>query len=195
MIKNFISKFKAINHTDRKSLMNNIIWLLMIGTVLIVVSNLISCNNSQTVKKAITEKTNDSLVNQEINYKLEQKLAKILAEIQGVGKVSVLISYESGPETVLAREERKAKSNTDEKDITGSQRRVQEDDNESKIVLSSQGGDGKPLVVRKIAPVIKGVVVAAQGGGEQKIKKDIIEAVVAVTGIPEYRVQVFKKQM
>ena len=56
--------------------------------------------------------------------------------------------------------------------------------------------DGKkvPYVIKEVEPVVEGVVVVAQGGGNDIIKNQIVEAVSVLFHISSYKVKVLKME-
>ncbi len=96
----------------------------------------------------------------------EERLSEILSEIDGAGRVSVMISYVS----------------TMEKDIAF--------DGKNERAVTS-GGD--VMVTREIYPEVKGVIVIADGAGDPSVRQAIKEAVTAVTGAGANRVCVYTR--
>lgn len=132
--------------------------ILIIGIAIIVISSAVSDGEPKSEVEAVQTVTQ--------YYGEEEKLSEILREIDGVGEVSVMISYIS----------------TIEKDIV-------RDGDSGRAVTS--GGD--VVVKREVYPEVKGVVVIAEGADEPKVRKSLKEAVIAVTGVGANRVQVFKR--
>jgi len=195
ILRKYIEKIPGIKQGNKK-IVEFLIIVIVIGVSIILVSNFFApADTNEPQKDALyTSKVQSQKSDSEPNFKLEQRLAKILSEIRGVGRVSVIVTYSSGPESVLAREEKNNQTNTNERDSTGGERKTIQNDIETSYVMADeQSGTKKPVVVRQIASKILGVVVVAEGGDNLTVKSDIISAVEAATGIPEYRVKVFKR--
>lgn len=193
--KKYIEKIPGIKQGNKK-IIEYLVILTVIGIFLIALANFFaSSDTSDSRKKTVYSPTIQSQkTDNEPNFKLEQRLAKILSEIRGVGRVSVMITYSSGPESILAREEKNNQTNTNERDSTGGERKTVQNDTEINYVMADeQSGAKKPVIVRQVASKIMGVIIAAEGGDNSTVKSDIISAVGAATGIPEYRVKVFKR--
>ncbi len=109
----------------------------------------------------------------------EERLAEMLAQIEGAGRVSVMITYESGTEKSLAYETR-----------TSSRESGGERSEDRKAVTSG----GEPMVVKEVYPQVKGVIVAADGADSASVKTAIREAVTASLGVSAHRVCIFKKE-
>lgn len=126
--------------------------------------------------------------------RLENDLATILSKIQGVGRVSVMVTLESGSEIIPAKDESISDKVTNEKDTNGGTRTINEKTTDDKVVFTTaQGGSSKPLIIKEINPEIKGVIVVAEGAEDSKVKLKISQAVQTVLDIPAYRVSVYER--
>ena len=126
--------------------------------------------------------------------KLEADLASILSKIQDAGRVSVMITLESGAEIIPAKDESTSDKVTNEKDTSGGTRIINEKTTDDKIVFTAaQGGNSKPLIIKEINPEVKGVIVVAEGAKDSKVKLKISRAVQTVLDIPAYRVTVYER--
>lgn len=125
---------------------------------------------------------------------LENELSSILGKIQGAGRVSVMITLESGKEIVPAKDESISDKVTNEKDKSGGTRVTDEKTTDDEVVFTTaQGGNSKPLIIKEINPEVKGVIVVAEGAKDSKIKLRISQAVQTVLDIPAYRVTVYER--
>ncbi len=113
----------------------------------------------------------------------EKQLENILSQVEGAGKVHVMITLESCYENVYANSySSKSKNNGDESsdDVT----------EELVVVKNSDGENG--VVIKVYEPVIKGVAVVAQGADNIKVKSAITETVCALFDISSAKVSVTK---
>lgn len=97
----------------------------------------------------------------------EEKLEKVLGQIDGVGRVSVALSVKSGMEYVLARD-----SDLDD----GKER-------QETVILSAGSGVQKVVIENTIYPTYQGALVVCQGGGDPEIRLAVVSAVAALTGL------------
>lgn len=186
---------------NNKKLYNNLLMLLFMGIVLVIVSNFYKDitykdknaaeeSNGFNNQGSVTYKSNDEYFYKE---KLEEELAGILSKIAGVGKVSVMITYESGKELVTQKDKSITDKVTDEKDNAGGTRIINESSvSEKTVMVNQQGGSSEPLIVKEINPQIRGVIVVAEGAWDSKVKRKISQAVQTVLDIPAYRVTVLE---
>ena len=112
-------------------------------------------------------------------HELEQRLETILSSMSGVGKVKVMITFESTSELIIATEN---ESNESENGTSNGSRPA---------TLSGSGGES-PIILTQINPKIRGVVVIAEGASSISVKMDILAATSTVLGVKENCVEVFE---
>lgn len=107
---------------------------------------------------------------------VQDELAHILSRIQGAGKVEVLLTEYKGSETLYQTDTQKASDS------------VREDT----VLVSDSNRTDAGLIRQVNPPVFLGAVVVCQGGDSPKVKLDIVEAVMSVTGLSSDRITVLK---
>lgn len=100
---------------------------------------------------------------------LEDRLARLLSKMEGVGEVYVMITLE----------------NRNAVDIS-----VKNQSGEA--VLKRTGSTEEPVITRELYPVIKGVVIAAQGASDEGIAEKIYYAAKAALDIGGSRIAVIE---
>lgn len=127
------------------------------------------------------------------NYEdnIKHELVNVLGEIQGVGKVSVMIHFESGNEYLPAFNQNNSTKVTEESDSDGGKRITKENDSSTSIVTTNEGGNNTPFIVKEIKPKISGVIVIAEGAENPDVKYRLYEAVKTVFGIEQYKVNIY----
>lgn len=122
---------------------------------------------------------------------LEERLTSILQDVEGVGKVKVMITLKSGYSYVYAKQE---KNNSDrlEDSKAADSRKTQEKNvtEETYILVDGPGGGKEPLVTAQIEPEIKGVVVVCQGGGNPVVAARVTETVTVALNISSTQITV-----
>ncbi|MDR3293015.1 MAG: hypothetical protein LBT20_02800 [Clostridiales bacterium] len=124
---------------------------------------------------------------------LEYRLAAILSEINGAGKVTVMIAYDGSVEYVYAM----SKSVTTNKttDTSGGVERVTENTTETGTpILVNEGGQSKPIVVEEIMPDIKNVMIVAEGANNVTVRMELARATASILGISSNLIEIFTKQ-
>ncbi len=110
---------------------------------------------------------------------LEEKLCKILSQIEGAGKVSVMLTVKSGTERILATDLETSESG-DEADRTA-----------EIVVLSNDDGEEVVLIGQNY-PTFQGALVVCPGGDDPQIQLQITRALSALTGLGAGRITVCK---
>ena len=118
-------------------------------------------NNEQTVSNS----NKDFVTNYVDN--LENKLANVLSKVNGAGNVSVIITVESGMETVLAMK------TTTKEDANG---KIESET--SPIVIN-----GKTVVVKELYPKIVGVLIVADGAKNISVMSKLQQATISLLNI------------
>lgn len=124
----------------------------------------------------------------------EAAIRDVLQKIAGVGAVDVLVTVEATEELVVERNVDQRQQSTNEKDREGGTRQVTDASRNGQVVLYEKKGEQMPLVIKKIRPQIRGVVVVAEGAENLTVKKLIAEAVERGLGVPAHRISVIPRK-
>lgn len=120
---------------------------------------------------------------------LEQRLAKILEQVEGVSRVSVLLSYYSGSLYTYVSDREESWKETLEGDGEGGSRDIQEGSQSEQLVLRrGNQGQEEPVLREEVYPRVKGALVVARGVEDPHRKSRVIEAVQAVLDLPSHKV-------
>lgn len=150
--------------TDKKGLI--IIAAFFIAGIMLILGG---SSNVKAVNK-------ENIGTVELNRQLEQ----ILSQVDGAGKVRVLINYNQSGEKILAYD---LESNTNEKESG------KENNSKSEVVYD---GNKMPVILKEYMPKVEGVIIVAQGGNNENVKKQLIAGTVALLGIDEHKIEVLK---
>ena len=124
----------------------------------------------------------------------EGKLERILGQVEGIGKVKVMITLASSEERMTLQDTDNTESSTDEQDSNGGSRQQEEYILKSENVIISSEGNEYPYVVQVNSPKIEGVAVVAEGADSGKKDSEIIDAVVALFSIEPHKIKVMKME-
>ena len=123
----------------------------------------------------------------------EEKLETLLGQMEGAGKVKVMITESVSRENVVEKDVpytiQMSQNGTDEENGTKNQ---QENREESTVYERDAQGKESPYVKKTLAPQIEGVLVLAQGGDNAVVSANITEAVMALFGIEAHKIKVMK---
>ena len=197
----FSEKLKKIfskNDGNNKKKIENILVFIVIMAITIVAINYIwnGDKKSKNIDKVPEVEENNSAVQVSTNTSYdenEEKLANILSNIKGVGKVKVLLTYSQTSTYVPIYNENLKETNTTESDSTGGSRTVAESDIQKEVIYKEdESGKREPVTQSIISPKMEGAIITAEGADNADVKTSIIQAVEAATGLATHKIQVFK---
>ena len=156
--KSFFSKLK-----DNKKIQYLIIGICFCLIIILLFSSSIISKNTSNQVTSIDEYVNN----------LEKRLVKTLSKVEGVGDVSVVITVESGMETVLANKTITTNSNGNV---------VVE---ESPIIVN-----GKTITVMEKYPEIIGVLIVCEGANNIAVMRKIQQATISLLDINVNQIEI-----
>lgn len=182
-----------VNKLFKNKYMGNILAvLLVIGFILIAIT--ILAPGLLSGKDEVLNEENNTKVNTTVStYEDKQKieLTNILRKIDGVGEVDVMINFESGEEKVAAYDSTNQTTKTEETDTNGGKRVSDQQNDTTKVVMSSESGGNSPVILKTYKPKVIGVVITAEGAESSKVRYDIEKAVSSLYGISVEKVNVY----
>lgn len=122
----------------------------------------------------------------------QQQLQEILQKISGVGKVEVLITYEDAGKMVVEKDDVSSEELISETDSNGGTRTTTVNQKDKKTVCT---GEDMPYVVQELSPKVQGVLVVAQGAGNETVKKQISETIQALFGLEAHKISIMKMEV
>ncbi|RAL26568.1 stage III sporulation protein AG [Thermoflavimicrobium daqui] len=125
--------------------------------------------------------------------KYESQLADVLSKIVGVDDVSVMVNLDSTEEEVVHVETREASQVTNEADPKGGNRTIQQTNNEKKTATYRADDGEQPVVIKRLKPKVRGVLVVARGIENLQVKAAVIEAIQRTLDLPMHRISVLPK--
>lgn len=164
------------------SIMNgkqNLLVLFLAGILLVVLAMPTEKKEESLVEESEETQEKDITEGKENQYeqKMEQRLSRILADVEGVGKNEVMITLQSTSEKVIEKDAEKDDALQRETTVY---RKIRDEED--------------PYVKKEITPKIEGVVVIAEGGDEPIIIQNITEAVQALFDVDTHKIKVMKLQ-
>lgn len=199
--KNFFAKKEG--ESSKKRLENVVVFIVILVITLIVINFIwngdkkVESNDKQTTdaNKKLAQ-TNQNLSNEEVSDSNENdmvmNLEEILSNINGVGKVKVMITYAETSKTIPVYNEESSQEDTEETDSQGGTRKVTQTDTKKEVIYE-ENDNGKNLITQSIvSPTIEGAIITAEGANDPTVKTNIIQAVGAVTGLATHKIQVFQ---
>lgn len=126
------------------------------------------------------DETQPQNVTQTQESTMQEHLQQILSQIEGAGKVEVLLSEAQGSQTLYQ---------TDiQTDLSGEN----ESTDEKTVIVTDSDHNESGLIARKDPPVYLGAVIVCQGADRAEVKLAIVEAVRCATGLGANQISVVK---
>lgn len=142
---------------------NKLRWLIALGLVGILLIGL-----SEWLGKPSEPQDSPTAVSvTQIEQALEQRVTALLSRVDGVGDCYVMVTLEQGTQHVYASDS-----------VSGG---------ESVLTVSTDTGP-VGLLITEIQPIIKGVVVVCDGGGDEAVRERVTSAVATAFNLSSRRV-------
>lgn len=150
--------------------------IVLLGLLLAVIA--IPVEKKQVKSENVSETAATDTEEPDYESRMEQKLEELLGSVDGIGRVRVMLTYEGTGEKRV------------EKD-----RFHTADESREETVYEEDGSRGKsPYVISETNPKVEGVLVIAEGGGNSRIKQEILEAAQALFGIEAHKIKIMKME-
>ena len=191
MLKEKLNKILK-NDGNNKKKTENLVFFLIILVITVIAINTIwkddekNINTINTVNKKLATNVEEKTIQ---SNSLEEKLESILSNINGVGNVDVLITYNETEEIIPIYNKTDKKSFTNEIDSKGGTRTIEETDTIEEVIFQND----EIIIQKTVSPKIEGAIVTATGANNSSVKANIIQAVEAATGLATHKIQVFEK--
>ena len=154
--------------------------LALTGAILLIIALPQKKENEVTkaeeiVREEVAPSGSNSQQESYISYR-ENRLEEVLGQMEGVGKVKVMITVSDTGETVV------------EKDI----RTTIDSETQEETVFVEDNTGSYPYGGKKIMPSIEGIVVVAEGGGNATVAANISNAAMALFPVEAHKIIVVK---
>ncbi|CVI73030.1 hypothetical protein NDGK_02831 [Clostridiales bacterium CHKCI001] len=194
-------KYKGSEEDKKKSLWITIKKMGGEKWILLVLAGILLILAAIPAKKTSSDKTDSkqtqTLTEQDSDYalELEQKLKRILEQMDGVGTAEVMITLKSSEEKVIDKNVEESENSLTEQDKEGGTRISKEVQKKEDTVLIGDSSGGEPYIIKEINPIVEGVVVLADGADSPSIVTEINEAVQALFDISPHKIKVLKRKI
>ena len=111
---------------------------------------------------------------------IEEKLENVLSQLQGAGKVKVMLTISQGEKTVYQYDE--------EIDYGENDQSIRKDT----VIITDADRNEQALVSQMLPPVYLGAVIICQGADQPSVKLAVVEAVSKITGLGADKICVLK---
>lgn len=184
---------------DKKKLRENTVIVIIVGIILIIAGSSFLSGKGKPAKQDINEQSSETVETagsySQGSNETELKMKNILSQVEGAGKVEVMITYLAGKEDVPAYDTKKNENSTDEKDSGGGTRKITQNSYDSTVVFKNgQNGEKNPVILKELEPVVKGVLVVAEGASNPQVREKLVRSVQVLLDVPAHRIQVVERK-
>lgn len=174
-IKEFIARIKKIKHIE-----------IIIGIIAVVLMIVIYAGVSANSKDNGASDAGKTVVYEESDD-WETKLAEILANVEGVGKTEVMITYVSTTEKITANT---TTTNNNTSSSTNGSTNSSTSITQSPVIVTNSG-KSEPYITKEIMPEVKGVIIVAEGADNPVTKLAIMRAAQTALQINAGNIEIF----
>lgn len=161
---------------------------VLIGILLLVIVIPIP-EEKQEEENIVTENTEERKT---ASDSLEMQLKEVLQKVSGVGKVEVLITYKDYGKVIVEKDQTFSEEQVQEQDSSGGTRNTTTSRNEQQTIYDA--GE-EPYVVQEMLPEIEGILVVAQGAGNDSVKNQIQTMIEALFGLDAHKISIMKMEV
>lgn len=199
----FIKKLKdMLESGNTKKIISNLLVVVIICVVILISLSIFypkreAEDMNTTTDSEVSEVSKDTNIPESAySDSMESRLETILSQIDGIGEVQVMITYETSTEVVPASNTTKSEQTTQENDKQGGTRTIkQENTSENIVTVSEKDYRNSPIVIKEIKPIIRGVIVVAEGADNPEVKNNLIEAVTTIFQIKSHKVKIYNRNL
>lgn len=157
--------------------------ILLLGVVLLLWP---SNKEEKQTASGLTPETTESRADEGEEYreKMEQQIESLLSQVEGAGRVRVLLTLKTGPATAYQSDvSRDRRLEGDREDLS---------EEEKTVILSRGSAYDEPAVVSTAYPVFQGALIVAEGGADPSVRLQLSTAVAALLGLGADQITVVK---
>lgn len=195
----------ALKTGEKKLPKESMLIIFLCGILLYVIALPVEGDTKKTQKNStelqVQQETiiNDEAGNTQEAYQqqIQGQLEEFLAQIEGVGRVKVLVYMEASQEYIVEKDTPVEVSVSEGASLEGEQEVVKEENRSEQTVYTvDASGAEVPFITQTKNPKITGVVIAAEGAGQSQVKAQLVRLTMALYGLEANEVDVFvlKKQ-
>lgn len=186
----------------KKPKKDQLVILLLFGVLLVVIAIPAEPKKGkQEEREALQEKegalegAKETLSDDSYERQQEERLKEVLGKVEGVGRVDVMITLHASTQKVVEKDAPSRSQRVEEADSQGGNRTTQENEREETTVYEEgENGTRTPYVIQELEPLVEGVIVIAEGGGNPAVKQNILEAVQALFPVEAHKIKIMKME-
>ena len=169
-------------------------WLILVlaGILILIIALPTDTKEKKQAEEAKENISKENNTMEASKDEIERKLEDILEKIDGAGDVKVMITYQDSGTQVVEKDKNTSENSLEESDSTGGVRSTKEQQLQESTVYEEADAGNTPFVSKELLPKVEGILIVASGGDNQKVKKNISEAVLALCQVEAHRIKIVK---
>lgn len=168
--------WKKIFLPENRKGRSNVLLALLIGILLLAAGRFFSFSKEEAAETPPAAASQKAAADRET----ERRMAEILSKVEGAGEVDVMLTWQQTEEKTIARNESREEN--------GESLRTEQ----NAVLLEDRDGGTEPLILSETAPMVEGVVIAAQGADSPAVAAALNQAAQALLNVPAHKVAVLK---
>lgn len=209
MLKSWWDRFtEELNKQDekKKNRTKTLQWLIIVACIavaMMVISNFVNVREDRISPRdpptdseetaTASAGTREMQTIEDYEDKMAAELSDLLEKVVGLEQVSVQINLQSTEVTVLEKNIVKQKQVTEEHDNQGGKRTVTDTNEDRQVVTVQSKGGEEPIVIKRLKPDVKGIMIVAKGAENLEVKTAVMKAVRAFLDVPPHKIAILPK--
>lgn len=152
-----------------------------LAVMLLLLLSTVSCGGRDSSEADISPRQTEDF--SKLERELEQRLEKLISEIDGAGSVSVMVTIDTSSKRIYDRNEK-----TENSQQSGSDSIYESFGKQTEVVLA--GSSKEPLQIGTVQPQVRGAAVVCSGAGDPVIRERVANTVAKALNIGISRVYV-----
>lgn len=175
-----------------------LVFLSLLGLLLILLSNFYSEpeKNTPVPPNAVQADGGilEGLAGRREEQEMENKLGTILSKVQGAGRVDISVSLSGSTVKKFEKNVVKEVKLTEERSTQGVIRTTNETKENLQILTNREKGEEQPVVITEEKPVVRGIIIVADGANDSLVKESLLRAAQAGLNVSANKITVLPRE-
>ncbi len=175
------SPFDRLLNNDR--FLSIIVMIGILGIALIFISSYLAPKSVDDSEDDYSDEPLQTTAAEQYRAEITEELGNMLASMDGVGRTKVMVTLSSTVRELYAADTDINDKQSSKKNNENENADQQNTEKKKYTIIRSRDGSEKALSIGQLVPEIKGVLVICDGGDDEEVQNNIIEAVSAALDI------------
>ncbi|MGN0205081.1 MAG: stage III sporulation protein AG [Coprococcus sp.] len=181
------------NGDREKNVRDRLLLIVLAGLLLLVIVWPVSDSGSEKkISEGSTASSDQTNMPEDYASLMEQRLKDILENVDGAGKVQVMITVKGTSEQVVEKDESYSESRSTQSENEENSTISDSISRSESTVYNNSSSAGSPYVVKEMLPEVEGILVVAEGAGDETVVNEITYAVQVLFDVPVHKIKVAK---